>query len=142
MTQATMARPDAPRRTVPPLSLVALVVAGALVCVGMALAVRDPDVVDHVTIDNPSAVEVTVDVRSAPGAARLLLPTISAGNHATSNDVLDQGDEWIFGFSSGGIQGGTLRMSRAMLAADGWRVVVPNAVIERLQAASFVPADR
>ena len=45
MTQATMARPHVPRRTFPPLSLIALVVVGALLCAAMAYALRDPDVV-------------------------------------------------------------------------------------------------
>ena len=45
MTQATMARPHAPRRSVPPVSVIILFVVGALLCVGMAFALRDPDVV-------------------------------------------------------------------------------------------------
>ena len=65
-------------------------------------------------------------------------PTTSA----TNLDVLDQGDEWIFTFSSGGIEGGSLRVSRAKLAADGWRVSVPESVIQRLQSGTFVPAYR
>jgi hypothetical protein len=142
MTQATMARPDTPRRTLPPFSAVALVVVGALLCVGMALALRDPEVVPRVTVENPSALDVSVDVRSAPDHARLLLATVPPTTEATNLDVLDQGDEWIFGFSSGGVDGGTVRVSRAKLAADGWRVVVPDAVIERLQSRSFVPAYR
>jgi hypothetical protein len=85
---------------------------------------------------------VNVDVRTAPDADRLILPTVAAGNDATSQDVLDQGDDWVFGFSSGGVDGGTARVSRAKLAADGWRFVVPDAVIERLQNAQFVPAYR
>ena len=43
MTQATMARPHVPRRTFPPLPLIALVIVGALLCAAMAYALRDPD---------------------------------------------------------------------------------------------------
>ena len=142
MTQANMARPDAPRRTLPSLGLVVLIVVTALVCVGMTLALRNPDVVDHVTIDNPGPIAVNVDVRSAPDGERLILPTVAAGTRATSDDVLDQGDNWVFGFSAGGIDGGTVGISRAKLADDGWRLVVPDAVIERIQNGRFVPADR
>jgi len=31
-------------------------------------------------------------------------------------------------------------MSRAKLADDGWRVVVPESVIQRLASGTFVPA--
>jgi len=139
MTQATMARPQSPRRTFPSLSIIALVVVGALLCAAMAYALRDPEVVPRVTVDNPSALEVNVSVRPANDPSRLLLATVPPTTTATNLDVLDQGDDWVFSFSSGGIDGGTLRVSRAKLAADGWRVVVPDSVIQRLQSGTFVP---
>jgi hypothetical protein len=142
MTQATMTRPHAPRRTLPPFSLIAIVVVGALLCAGMAYALRDPDFVSQVTVENPSALEVNVAVRPSPDSSRLILATVSPGSSARNLDVLDQGDEWTFAFSSGGVDGGTVRVSRAKLAADGWRLVVPDDVIARLQARSFVPAYR
>jgi hypothetical protein len=140
MTQATMARPHAPRRTFPSLTLVALVIVGALLCAAMAYALRDPDVVPRVTVENPSALDVSVSVRPASDASRLILATVPGSTSAANLDVLDQGDEWIFSFSSGGIDGGTIRMSRDELAADDWRVVVPESVVERLRTREFVPA--
>jgi hypothetical protein len=142
MTQATMARPQVPRRTFPPLSLIALVVVGALLCAGMVYALRNPKVVPRVTVENPSSLDINVSVRSADDDARLLLATVPPTTSATNLDVFDQGDEWIFSFSGGGIDGGTLRVSRAKLAADGWRVVVPESVIRRIQTGTFVPAYR
>jgi len=72
-----------------------------------------------------------------PGSSsRPLQPTTSA----TNLDVLDQGDDWIFSFSSGGVDGGSMRVSRAKLADDGWRVVVPGSVIRRLATGTFAPA--
>lgn len=142
MTQATMARPHVPRRTLPPFSVIALVVVGALLCAAMAYVLRDPAVVDHVTVDNPSTLEVNVDVRPSTDGARLAVAAVPPDSQATTRDVLDQGDDWIFSFSSGGVDGGELHVSRAELAADGWRVVVPRAVIDRLQSGAFVPADR
>jgi hypothetical protein len=137
-----MARPHVPRRTLPSFSIVALVVVGALLCAAMAYVLRDPALVDHVTVDNPSTLEVDVDVRPSSDAARLAVAVVSPQSQATTRDVLDQGDDWIFSFSSGGVDGGDLRVSRADLAADDWRVVVPSGVIERLQTGSFVPASR
>jgi hypothetical protein len=142
MTQATMARPHVPRRTLPPFSVIALFVLGALLCAAMAYVLRDPALVDQVTVDNPSSLEVSVDVRPSITGARLAVAAVPPDSQATTRDVLDQGDDWIFSFSSGGIEGGDLHVTRTQLAADGWRVVVPARVIDRLQSGSFVPADR
>jgi hypothetical protein len=142
MTQATVARPHVPRRTFPPISLIVLVVVGALLCVAMAYALRDPDIVSRVTVENPSRIAVNVSVHPAGDNDRLILPTVPPSTSATALDVLDQGDEWVFAFSAGGVDGGTLRVSREKLAADGWRVVVPESVIQRLQTREFVPAYR
>jgi hypothetical protein len=142
MTQAIMARPHVPRRTSPPFAMIALVVVGVLLCAGMAYALRDPDVVSRVTIDNPSRIPVNVSVQPSRDGARLILSTVEPGSTATDLDVLDQGDDWIFSFSSGGVDGGTVHVSRAELAADGWKLVVPDDVIARLQSNSFLPAYR
>ena len=142
MSQATMARPHVPRRTLPPFSVIALIVVGALLCAAMAYALRDPAVVTRVTVDNPSALNVNVDVRGSIEGGRLVLASVPSDSETSTLDVLDQGDEWIFSFSSGGVEGGDVRVSRAKLAADRWRVVVPPEVIARLQSGSFVPAYR
>jgi hypothetical protein len=142
MTQATMARPHAPRRSVPPVSVIILVVVGALLCVGMAFALRDPDVVPRVTVTNTSTLPVNVDVRGTPSGSRLILDTVPPGGRIDNVDVLDQGDQWIFGFTSDGVDGGSVRVSRAKLAADGWRLAIPDDVIARLQSGSFEPAYR
>ena len=140
MTQTTMTRPHAPRRTFPPISVIALVVVGVLLCATMAYALRDPDVVPSVTVDNPSELDVNVSVHPAGNGGSLVLATVPSTSSATNLDVLDQGDDWVFTFSSGGIDGGSLRVPRAKLAADGWRVAVPDSVIRRLQDGAFVPA--
>jgi hypothetical protein len=142
MTQATMARPHAPRRSVPSLPVIALFVLGALLCVGMALALGDPKVVARVTVENRSSIPINVDVRGSADGGRLVLATVPARGQASTLDVLDQGDRWIFGFSTGGVDGGSFTVSRAKLAADGWRLVVPDNVVARLQSSSFVPAYR
>ena len=142
MTQATMARPHAPRRTFPPLPLIALLVVAALLCAAMTYALRDPELVSRVTVENPSEIGVNVSVHAANDSSQLILASVPPTTSATNLDVLDQGDEWVFTFSSGGVAGGTLRVSRAKLAADGWRVAVPESVVQRLQSSTFVPAYR
>ena len=140
MTQATMARPHVPRRTFPPLSIIVLAIVGALLCVAMAFALRNPDVVPRVTVTNRSPLDVDVSVRPAADDARLILASVPARTSAQNLDVLDQGDEWVFSFSSGGVDGGSIRVSRAKLAADDWRVVVPESVIRRVESGTFKPA--
>jgi hypothetical protein len=142
MTQTTMARPHAPRRSVLPVSVIVLFVVGALLCVGMAFALRDPEIVSRVTVTNTSPLSINVDVRGTPSGSRLVLDTVPAGGSTSNVDVLEQGDQWIFGFTSGGVDGGSVRVSRAKLAADGWRLAIPEAVVARLQSGPFVPAYR
>jgi hypothetical protein len=143
MTQATLARPpQAPRRSLPPLSTLLLVVTGALLCLGMTLALADPDVVPRVTVVNDSAIPVNVDVRPTDGGARLILDTVQPRTSASTFDVMEQGDRWIFSFSSGGVDGGSVEVSRATLAADGWRLRIPDAVVARLVTGAFVPPFR
>jgi hypothetical protein len=142
MSQTTMARPHAPRRSLPPVSVIVLFAVGALLCIGMAFALRDPDIVPRVTVANPSSLQINVDVRGTPTGDRLILGTVAPGGRVDNLDVLEQGDDWIFGFTSAGVDGGSVRVSRAKLAADGWRLAVPDSVVARLQTRSFVPAYR
>jgi hypothetical protein len=142
MTQATMARPHAPRRSLPPVSVVVLFVVGALVCVGMAFALEDPEVVPRVTVENRSTMPVNVDVRGSADGKRLILGTVPAGATVSTLEVLEQGDDWIFGFTSGGVDGGSVHMARSRLAGEGWRLVVPAHVVDRLQTAPFIPPYR
>jgi hypothetical protein len=122
--------------------LVTVVLAGALLCVAMAYALRAPDFVPRVSVENPSALDINVSVRSTPDGPRLLLATVPGGRAVNNQDVLDQGDEWIFAFSSGGVDGGTLRVTRAKLAGDDWRVTIPDDVVARLRSRSYTPVGR
>lgn len=57
-------------------------------------------------------------------------------------ELTDQGPQWVFGFSSGGIPAGELVTSRAQLVADGWVVTVPTEVAERLRRAGASESAR
>jgi hypothetical protein len=143
MTHATLERPpQTPRRSLPPISTILLVLVGALLCVGMTLALTDPDVVPRVTVANDSTIPINVQVRATGGGPRLILDTVQPGSTASTNDVIDQGDRWIFSFSSGGVDGGTYEVTRAKLAADDWRIRVPDDVIAKLRSGTFVPSYR
>ncbi len=142
MTQTTLARPYAPKRSLAGPTTVILVAIGALLCFGMTLALRNPDTVPRVTVVNDSRIPLNVSVRGDADAPRLILDTVPAGSSATTLDVIDQGSDWVFAFSSGGVDGGTVAVSRAKLEADGWRLVVPDAVVSRIESGEFVPSFR
>ncbi|MGQ0431524.1 MAG: hypothetical protein ACT452_03840 [Microthrixaceae bacterium] len=96
--------------------------------------VRGPDFVDRVTIANPTAFDVDVNVAGSDGAL-LDLAYVIAGETKVVRGVIDQGDVWIFHFSYGGTDAGKLRLDRTRLERSGWRVEIPEAVADRLDAA-------
>ncbi len=129
-------------RTFPPISVIALVVVGVLLCAAMAYALRDPDVVPSVTVDNPSELDVNVSVHPAGNDGSLILATVPPTGSATNLDVLDQGDDWVFTFSSGGIDGGSLRVPRGSWPpmAGVWRSPTRSSAVCRT-ARSFPPTS-
>ena len=136
MSQVTMARADAPRRTVPPLPLVLLVVVAAALCIGMALVLRAPDTVARVTLENPAPVAVNVSVHGRGTGGDLVLGAVPAQGSATHLDVLDQGADWVFTFSAGGVDGGTVRVRRE--AGRRWLAAGDPAVGHRPRRARLV----
>jgi hypothetical protein len=133
MSLPTMQAPPAPtrKRTVDTFAVVlAVVVAAAFL--GAARLTRGPDFVDHVRVTNPSGSLVDVEVTGAHRDG--WLPITIARAHATTRteDVVDQGDRWIFRFSRAGRNAGDVVKSRADLERAHWTVVVPSAVIDRL----------
>jgi hypothetical protein len=46
--------------------------------------------------------------------------------------VIDPGDPWILAFRIAGTRVSELRLSRAQLERQHWRVVIPDAVVDRI----------
>jgi len=92
-----------------------------------------PPRVDHLTINNPTDYDLTIQL--APGPDRAWLPFAVIGLRSTRefHDVLDQGDSWEFRFHAQGQDGGNVTVTRAKLEADGWQLTVPDAVVTQLQ---------
>lgn len=139
MSAPTQTRPARPRasavRFARPILL--LVIAIAIVLLG-ARAFEGPSFVDEVTIVNPTRYDVDVDVSGADG--RLLgLSYVGSGQTLIVQDTIDQGDTWIFHFTYGGTDAGSLRLDRGELAAADWTVEVPTAVADRLADAGHEP---
>jgi hypothetical protein len=97
--------------------------------------------VDHVAVVNPSVYALEVEVGGAEHHGRVGLGTVQRESTARFEEVVDQGDQWVFRFTSAGEPGGELTVSRQKLEADRWRVRVPQEVGDRLRAAGLPPSS-
>ena len=142
-TRSRLSRADRPARSLgsylrPDFLAIGLAVVAVMVF-GL-VTLREPSRVSSLTFSNPSNYDVTVDVTSKDHGGWLPLAVLDQGTNREYQDVLDQGDTWIFRFRAQGVDGGEAAVSRQDLAASGWKYAVPNDVIQRLQAAG-APAN-
>jgi hypothetical protein len=122
--------------------VVAMAVAAALCLVTAAHLTADrPSFVSEVTVVNPTVYEVSVELGGDHGG-HLDPGTIRREHTATFEEVIDQGPRWVVRFSYGGVPAGEVSLSRAQLAAAGWRITVPPEVGERLRLAGLRPSAR
>jgi len=137
-TRSRLSRADRPARTIGTrlrADAVAIVIAiSAVIAVGLLL-LNEPARVDTITFSNASNYDVGIDVSSGDQRSWLPVAVVDVGTTRQYSDVLDQGDTWVFRFRAQGVDGGEVTIARDELAASGWKVAVPNEVIERLQAA-------
>ena len=113
------------------------VLAGAVVlAAGLLLAplLRMPAPVDAISFDNPTPYDITVASNDGNDTAWTPVGTVEAGESVTFERVYDQGDEWVFRFSSQGRDAGELARARAQLEESGWQVAVPASVGAALRA--------
>jgi hypothetical protein len=117
---------------------VVIVAAAVLLTLLVDLSGR-PKTVPHITFENPTA--YALDIEVSPGTGTGWTSAGSVAQHATADvqEVVDQGDEWLFRFDSQGETGGQLRLSRTELEAAGWRVTIPPEVGQRLADAGAPP---
>jgi hypothetical protein len=109
-----------------------LVVAAALVP-----SMRLPPFVSRITVANPTIYGVEVDARPANGTAWLSLGGFPRESTRNAYEVIDQGKTWVFRFTYGGEEAGTLTEARSKLEHDHWRMTVPQDVADRLGAMGF-----
>jgi hypothetical protein len=89
--------------------------------------------VERITIANPTAYDLDVDVTGPGQEGRLPIAIVEARSEDIAQDVIDQGDVWIFRFLHWGDSVGHLSLTRAELERNGWHVEVPEEVEERLE---------
>lgn len=137
---ATRSRPAStrrldPARAVPFIVMVATTGAGLWLVVG---PLRLPSRVD-LTVENRTPFDLVVAAGAADGDGVVVVGTVGRAQQVTLRDKVDQGDDWVFTFRYGGVDGGDLRVGRDELEAAGWRVVVPDRVGDVLLDAGLEP---
>ena len=133
-----------PRSTQSLPALAGVVAWTMLVLSPLLLVVRltggEPSFVSEVTVDNPLVYKVNVQVRPGDGDGWSGLGTVRRETSKTVEEVVDQGPTWTFRFTYGGQLGGEMTVSRSELRADGWRILVPPDVGDRLRQAGLRPS--
>ena len=117
-----------------------LVVVAAIVGVLFALAGIDAGestTYRRLAVDNPSPYNVNIEVAGTDRAGWLDVGSFRREERRTVEEVADQGREWVFRFSYGGVDAGELVISRERLADQRWRITVPAGVAERLREAGL-----
>jgi hypothetical protein len=131
-----------PRPRSAQLASVAVVLIGFAVCIGVAfpvarLSAGEPTSFRRLTVHNPTPYMINVEVTGADRDGWLDVGSFPRERHRTVEELADQGGQWVFRFSYGGVDGGELVTRRAELAKDGWRITVPPEVAERLRVAGL-----
>ncbi|MEO7443374.1 MAG: hypothetical protein ABIW46_07575 [Acidimicrobiales bacterium] len=97
-------------------------------------ALRVPRHVDQVTVANPHPWSVGVELVDVDDLRRVALGPVGPTSEQRFKEVLDQGVEWVFRFSSAG-RSADVHRAAPQLEADGWRVTVPAKLAADLRAA-------
>ena len=136
MNQPAVAPPDATlrsRRSVGTgLAAVALAVAAALAMAFVAGLSSGPATVPRLTFENPTEYTLAIEVRAATDSAWTSAGSVAEKSTGVVEEVVDQGDVWVFRFDSQGHTGGELQLTRSELEDSGWTVAVPHEVGTRL----------
>jgi hypothetical protein len=89
--------------------------------------------VERITVTNPTGYDLDVEVTGRDREGWLPVAIVEARTEDVAQEVIDQGEVWIFRFRHWGDPVGELRLSRAELERNGWRVEVPAEIEERLE---------
>jgi hypothetical protein len=133
----TPPRPPSARLAGAAIVLVVLIVTAGVLFVLARLDVGESTTYRRLTVDNPSPYNVNIQVAGTKRQGWLDLGSFPRQARRTVEEVVDQGRDWVFRFSYGGVDAGELVISRDQLARDGWVTIVPSAVTERLHEAGL-----
>ncbi len=127
----------APRSWSPrPVHLLWVLAAAVVLAAGLLIAplLRMPAHVDAISFENPTPYDITVAANDGDDTDWTPVGTVEAGESVIFERVYDQGDQWVFRFSSQGRDAGELARTRAQLEEAGWQVAIPASVGATLRA--------
>lgn len=126
------------RRIIPAGVVVALVLAAA---VPLMRLLETPSFVDRISVENPTRYDIGIEVTDADRDGWMAIGTARRATDSTFQEIIDQGDVWIFRFRAQGEDGGELRVTRQELERDEWKLTIAESVEDDLQAkgAAFPP---
>lgn len=110
--------------TRPALAVAATVAAAIVIWLVLGL-IGSPSMIPRVTVSNPSSGDLEIDVAPVRGGATLDLGHVAPRSSRTIQDVLDQGDTWVFTVSSARARLGTFPVDRDELADNDWTITLP-----------------
>jgi len=116
--------------------------AAVLVVLLVAPSLATTPFVPRLTVDNPTAFDLNIDVTGADRDGSIALGTVARGTQRAIEEIADQGATWVVRFSYGGIETGELVVARSDLQAADWRLSIPPAMGEALAGAGAVPSAR
>lgn len=117
--------------------IVAVAAAAALLPLSRLLVT--PPFVERVTFVNPTAYDLTVEVASSARERWMAVATVRRRATTETGQIYDVGDVWVFRFAGQGEDGGELRLTRAELERNGWRVEIPKRVGDQIEAEGAPP---
>ncbi len=115
------------------------VAALALALVGISL-LDIPPIVPKLTVINPGAYQVNVEVGGAERDGWTDLGAVERESTKTLEEVNDQGQTWVFHFSYAGVEAGDTAVAASALRRGGWKITVPDEVTGRLRGAGLPPS--
>lgn len=105
-----------------------LLLAAALLAIVLVTRLLDePSFVDALVVENPTQYDVRIQVTDSERSGWMSIGMARRAETSTFEQIIDQGEEWIFRFRAQGVEGGELRVRRSELANDDWRLRIPPA---------------
>ncbi len=118
----------------------ALVVGCIALAVPLSGWIRGPGFVERITFENQTDFDLLIDVTDSRRSGWVHVANARHGQATTAQEVLDQGNVWIFRFASQGEAGGELRLPRSQLERDDWNVIIPSRIGDELRARGAPPS--
>ena len=142
MPSPTALRPRQPARTsgltrwTPLLIAIAI---GAVVLPALWGAFEPAPTVD-LEVVNPTSRDIHVSLRRQDDRGVVGIGTVAPDETYQFREVVEHGDAWVVIFSSAGVVGGELSLSRQQLAERAWIITIPMEVDRDLAAAGVSPS--